>query len=96
MDQNMSCCGVVCSQCEYYPAQCAGCEAVQGKVFWTRYIGRTVCEKYDCCVNQKKLAHCGMCVELPCRRYELNDPNLSEEENERIRAENIKLLKSLS
>lgn len=68
---------------------------VEGKVFWAEYVGRTVCEKYECCVIQKKLAHCGKCGELPCRRYDLDDPNLSPEENKRIREENIKLLRSL-
>ena len=94
-EKNMSCCGVICSECEYYPGQCPGCQAVEGKVFWAEYVGRTVCEKYECCVIQKKLAHCGKCGELPCRRYDLDDPNLSPEENKRIREENIKLLRSL-
>lgn len=95
MERMMSCCGVFCSECEYYPSQCKGCEEIRGKVFWGEYIGQTICEKYDCCVNQKKLPNCGKCGELPCRRYELDDPNLSPEENDRIRAKNIKLLKSL-
>ena len=70
-------------------------DAANDRVFWAEYVGRTVCEKYECCVIQKKLAHCGKCGELPCRRYDLDDPNLSPEENKRIREENIKLLRSL-
>lgn len=31
-------CGVVCAECEYFPADCKGCRAIEGKAFWTRYV----------------------------------------------------------
>lgn len=83
MEKIVSCCGVVCSECGYYPGECGGCPAVRGQVFWLEYTGGDVCEIYDCCVNQKKLEHCGRCGELPCFRFEGNDPTKSVEENER-------------
>lgn len=81
MEEIISCCGCVCSQCAYYPKNCKGCPEIKGRVFWTEYTGNEVCEIYDCCVNQKKLAHCGGCRELPCGRYEAGDPTKTPEEN---------------
>lgn len=78
----ISCCGTVCSDCPYYPEECGGCPEIKGRVFWTDFIGRTVCEIYDCCVENKKLLHCGLCSQFPCRRYDLNDPTKTEEENQ--------------
>lgn len=81
MDQIVSCCGVICSECAYYPKECGGCPAIRGKVFWLEYTGGEVCPIYDCCVNGKKLPHCGRCTALPCSRYEQEDPTKSPEEN---------------
>jgi hypothetical protein len=40
-----------------------------------------ICPLYDCCRNQKKLDHCGLCAEFPCNTFnELRDPNMSDEE----------------
>lgn len=33
MDKIISCCGVVCSECQYYPIDCKGCPALKGKHF---------------------------------------------------------------
>lgn len=43
-----------------------------------------VCPLHDCCHNQKKLEHCGVCGDLPCSKFlELRDPNMSDEEFEK-------------
>lgn len=81
MDKVVSCCGVVCSECEYYSGDCRGCPEIEGKVFWLAYTGGERCAIYDCCVGEKKLPHCGACPELPCARYDLEDPTKSHEEN---------------
>lgn len=81
MEQIISCCGVICSACAYYPKECGGCPAIKGKVFWLEYTGGAVCPIYDCCVSGKKLPHCGQCGDLPCSRYEQEDPTISSEEN---------------
>ena len=82
MEKKMSCCGTVCSDCEYYPADCRGCREIKGKVFWLEYTGGNVCDIYACCAGKKKLKHCGQCEHLPCERYTaVSDPTKSEEEN---------------
>lgn len=84
-------CGVNCEGCPSYPEECQGCQALKGKVFWVGYIGKDVCPVYQCC-QDKSLAHCGGCAELPCKMwYELKDPNWTDEEhiasiNERVRS----------
>ena len=96
MSEIISCCGVVCSACQYYPTDCAGCPAIEGKAFWLQYTGGNVCEIYQCCVEEKGLAHCGLCPELPCARYEAGDPTRSEEENEAIQREQLAQLRRLA
>lgn len=78
----ISCCGVVCSDCEYYPDSCQGCPSIEGKPFWLEYTGAQVCDIYQCCMNEKQFGHCGHCSQLPCHLYEGNDPTKTEEENE--------------
>lgn len=77
----MACCGTVCGDCPYFPEQCPGCLAVEGRVFWTRFTGDERCAIYACCVRERGLEHCGHCAELPCTRYDTEDPTLSSEEN---------------
>ena len=79
--QEMSCCGTLCSQCEYYPEACAGCTSIQGKVFWLEYTWGDICPIYECCAQQRQLMHCGHCNKLPCKLYHLEDPNKSPEQN---------------
>lgn len=81
MEELVSCCGCVCSQCGYYPKDCAGCSAVEGKAFWLAYTGGAVCEIYGCCIQTKGLTHCGRCGELPCARYQGGDPTKTGAEN---------------
>ena len=83
MEKMMSCCGVVCGECEYYPEGCGGCDKIKGQVFWLEYTKGTVCEIYDCCMNKKRYHNCGECEELPCGFYDLQDPTKTEEENEK-------------
>ena len=85
MKKTVSCCGVVCSQCEHFPHVCLGCSQIEGKVFWLKYTNEAVCNIYHCCVKEKAFLHCGQCKELPCRFYtDAYDPTKSKDENEMI------------
>ena len=90
----LSPCGVDCTQCSSYRDTCAGCREIKGKVYWAGYVGAEVCPMYGCCINEKKMNHCGECAELPCRLYfDTRDPSVSEEEHEagiRLRADTLK------
>ncbi|MDR2889883.1 MAG: DUF3795 domain-containing protein [Lachnospiraceae bacterium] len=81
MDTIISCCGVKCSECQSFPDDCKGCPEIKGRVYWLEYTGGNICNIYDCCINRKKLPHCGKCSLLPCQYYELEDPTKSEQEN---------------
>lgn len=37
MEKRISCCGTICSECEFYPADYQGCEEIEGKVSWLEY-----------------------------------------------------------
>lgn len=74
-------CGIYCGGCEYLNTACAGCGRVEGKPFWTSQIPGGVCPLHDCCANQKKLEHCGLCAEFPCETFlALRDPSMSDEQ----------------
>lgn len=93
VEKKISCCGTVCSECEYYPADCRGCREIKGRVFWLEYTQESICDIYDCCMNPKKYDHCGHCKELPCSRYEREDPTKNPEENTaglRVQINNLK------
>lgn len=93
MNKIISCCGVVCSECQYYPIDCKGCPPIKGEVFWLEYTNEKVCAIYDCCLNIKKLTHCGKCKELPCDRYHGFDPTKTPEENESDLIKQLTLLR---
>ena len=77
-------CGLYCGSCEYFEKPCQGCGNVKGKPFWTAQMKDKICSLYNCCINQKKLEHCGLCNEFPCGIFiTLRDPSLSEEEAEK-------------
>ncbi len=95
MDKITSCCGAVCSECEYFPNACKGCPEIKGKVFWLEYTGENICDVYDCCINEKHFAHCGQCADLPCERYSRQDPTKSPEENAENRRKQLEKLKSM-
>lgn len=81
MEKILSCCGMICSDCEYYPTDCPGCSEIKGKAFWLEYTGEDCCEIYNCCINKKGYQNCGQCDKLPCSQYENEDPTKSKEEN---------------
>ncbi|MEA4822793.1 MAG: GNAT family N-acetyltransferase [Clostridiaceae bacterium] len=77
-------CGAVCAACERYPAECSGCRAIQGKVWWTAYTGQEVCPFYHCCVAEHGFANCGKCAGFPCGIFRRGDPTKSDAENKEI------------
>ncbi|MEM1484766.1 DUF3795 domain-containing protein [Oscillospiraceae bacterium PP1C4] len=95
MARIISCCGMVCSGCDYYPQDCKGCPSIEGKAFWLQFTGGDVCEIYNCCVNEKGLKHCGQCSLLPCELYSNSDPTRSEQENQDILKKQLKQLQSM-
>ena len=36
-------CGADCDACGHFPAQCAGCAAIAGKVWWLQYTHAQCC-----------------------------------------------------
>lgn len=84
MKKIISCCGVVCSECEYFPTECEGCPAQKGNVFWLANVEADICPIYKCCINEKQIVHCGLCEKLPCERYLGGDPTKTEEENAEV------------
>lgn len=89
----ISCCGVICTECEYYPKDCKGCPSIGGKPFWLQYSGEDICSIYKCCVVEKKESSCASCEELPCVLYERSDPTKSDEENQAILKKQLEVLK---
>lgn len=95
MDKIISCCGVVCSECDSFPENCKGCSEIKGRVFWLQYTGEDICGIYDCCMNERRLGHCGKCAHLPCERYSRDDPTKSIEENAEDLRKQLEQLKSM-
>jgi hypothetical protein len=95
MDVIISCCGVVCSDCEYYPNACKGCPESKGNVFWLQYTDEEICPIYQCCIDQKQYSHCGKCPNVPCRLYERGDPTKTDEENKRTLEKQLTQLKQM-
>ena len=95
MEKEISICGVCCSNCKDYPNNCKGCNSIKGKVYWAHYMGSDVCLIYNCCVNEKKMAHCGECLELPCNLYfDTRDPSISEELHKKEVLKRVEILKN--
>ena len=65
-------CGGFCGTCGFLGESCAGCLVQKGHMFWG------ACERYRCCVEQKRLEHCGWCEEFPCHRFDWNPEKLDE------------------
>lgn len=95
MNKIVSCCGVICSDCEYYPKVCKGCPEIKGKPYWLQYAGSEVCPIYNCCINDRQFDHCGWCENLPCEKYRNDDPFKTKEENDEILRNQINQLKKL-
>ena len=81
----LSACGLNCGECQFYPKECAGCNAVKGKPFWTAEATLTsICPLFDCAINQKGFGNCGDCMELPCKIFmDLKDPSISDAEHQK-------------
>ena len=87
-------CGTYCPTCRFYGVKCDGCGAVKGKPFWVKEYNRDVCRMYGCCVNEKRMEHCGECAELPCRTFtESADPSETPEQARLSRERRITALK---
>lgn len=72
-------CGLDCSACSQFGAECLGGTALKGRVCWTSAIDTECCPIYRCAEN-KGLAHCGFCTELPCGIWQtLHDPAQNKE-----------------
>lgn len=95
MENIVACCGCICNECPYYPKECEGCPEIQGKPFWLKYTGEERCSIYQCCVVERKLPHCGRCSELPCNRYNQQDPTRTPEENAEGLKKMLEILRSL-
>ena len=96
MTTNVFCsvCGIACNTCPFFGNQCSGCSAISGKPFWTKDLPDQVCPIYECCVNQKKLAHCGFCGELPCKIFlGLRDPAINDEEFQQALQKRLQVLR---
>jgi hypothetical protein len=73
-------CGIYCGSCELLDKQCKGCGYVDGKPFWTEQFDVKVCPLHDCCRNSRRLEHCGLCTDFPCKVFlEMRDPSMSDE-----------------
>ncbi len=97
MNKSFSVCGCDCAGCEYLKkSQCPGCFEAEGKVWWVQYASLPVCPIYSCVTALKKLDHCGMCPEVPCKIWrELKDPNLTHEQHEAGINDRVQNLKSM-
>jgi hypothetical protein len=74
-------CGLYCGECKDLKVICEGCTYQKGKPYWTAKVNTVICPLYDCCINRKRLEHCGLCRELPCQLFNsFHDPALSSEE----------------
>jgi hypothetical protein len=74
-------CGLYCGQCEYLGKNCQGCGQTEGKPFWAAQLPSGTCPFYDCCRNQRRLEHCGVCKDFRCNKFtELRDPSWTEEQ----------------
>ena len=91
----ISACGLICEECQFYNNPCKGCYQVKGKTFWAKdHLENGVCPLFDCSVNEKKYNNCGDCNELPCKKFhDLKDPSISEKEHNEMIEKRVKILK---
>jgi len=103
MNKNISVCGidcaVACVECNKHEElknnPCPGCNAMEGKIFWTKFINKDVCPVYSC-VKEKQMNHCGECSELPCPMwFEIKDPTFTEEQFQAAIKDRVDVLRSL-
>jgi len=91
----LSACGLICNDCQFFGKECNGCISVTGKPFWAAEIPVTgTCPLYYCAINLKGYKNCGDCAELPCQMFiNQKDPNTSDAEHKKsisIRVKNLR------
>ncbi len=92
MAEDISCCGMDCSQCGLRGNLCVGCNAACGKVFHAPE-GKE-CPIYYCSRIKNGFKSCGECDKLPCDIIlGTRDPNLSDEEFMKTVEERVSRLK---
>lgn len=92
---HLTICGIDCTECREFGASCQGCNSIEGKVFWSQYLGLDTCPMYHCCKDEKHLAHCGKCNDLPCNIYiETRDPEMDEAAHKAAIIKQVKALKA--
>jgi hypothetical protein len=66
-----SVCGHYCGSCDaYQDCACCGCGYQLGQ---TR---RGECAVFQCCVGERGLEHCGLCLDFPCQVFVSQAPPL--------------------
>ncbi len=90
--EEMSRCGMICTSCAQYGVRCAGCIPTLGKTFFITYFDVPICPIYVCSVG-KNIPHCGHCEKMPCKRYDVNNPLLTDAENENLQQEIVQRVK---
>ncbi|MGD8474366.1 MAG: DUF3795 domain-containing protein [Anaerolineae bacterium] len=64
-------CGRYCGECDAYQLNaCCGCAYQLGK---TR---RGDCPVFECCIVERGLEHCGLCIDFPCEVFLSHAPPL--------------------
>ena len=64
-------CGRYCVDCEpYQQGLCCGCGYELGQTY------RGECAVFDCCIMDRGLEHCGLCVDFPCQVFLSHAPPL--------------------
>lgn len=87
-------CGANCEGCSYSEECAGGCEKLQGRVFWTKYINAEVCPVYQC-VKDHGYKNCGGCGKLPCETwFTLKDPGINDEEHKKSIDDRVAKLKA--
>jgi hypothetical protein len=90
----ISVCGVKCADCPHFGQDCAGCDALAGRVFWAPYVGADTCPIYEC-VREKSYRNCGDCPRVPCDTWvNLKDPAWSDAEHEKSIRDRLAVLKA--
>ena len=92
-------CAIMCTECnkheELQNNPCKGCNAAEGKIFWTKFMNLDVCPIYTC-VKEKQLSHCGECELLPCDIWEgMKDPSMSDEQHQQGIKDRVEVLKNM-
>ena len=64
-------CGCYCGDCDpYRENDCCGCGYSLGQA------RRGECAVFQCCIMERGLEHCGLCLDFPCQVYLSHAPPL--------------------